>query len=95
MKPFKRLRRIKPMDILSYDDFFYDVWETVSYDIVPSRDYDRNKVLIREMTFGFYHIYKNTCTIEGGYITSEMLPKRAAKLFEEIFSAIKKIGIKL
>lgn len=90
------LRIYRKMDILNFDDYFYDVWDKVPHEVVDDRAYTRNLELIREMTFGLWDIYKNTCTIDDyGFIKTEMSTDRAAKIMTNIFENVKKIGIRI
>ena len=78
------------MDILNFDEFFYEVWENVSFKVVNSDQWGNNQEFIREITFDFYNIYKNTCEIKDGNIYSEMSPTRVARLLTLVFQKINK-----
>lgn len=84
------------MKVLSFDDYFYNVWELVPYTIVNEYTYDRNRDLIKEMTFGLWEIYKNTFKIDDyEFMTSEMSTERAAKILTRVFESVQKLGIRL
>ena len=81
------------MEILNFEDFFYETWEKVPSEVVNDYVWSNNIDLIKELTFVFYNIYYNSIIIKDNYITSEMDPQRTANLLISIFSTINKIGI--
>lgn len=84
------------MEVLSFDDYFYSVWEIVPHEIVNGYMYSRNKELIKELSYGLWEIYKNTFKVdEYGFVTSEMSVQRASKILTKVFETIKNIGLRI
>jgi hypothetical protein len=83
------------MDLLNFEDYFYEVWEMVPQTIVSDRDFDRNRSLIQEITFEYWNIYKNTAKEdEFSLIRSEMGTVRCSNLMCVLFKSFKQIGFK-
>lgn len=84
------------MEVLNFDEYFYSVWELVPHEIVNAYMYERNRELIKEMTFGLWEIYKNTIKIDDyDFISSEMSTERAAKILTRVFESVKNIGLRI
>jgi len=83
------------MDVLVFEDYFYEVWEMVPHSIVSDRDFDRNRSFIQEITFEYWNIYKNTCKEDAfGLVRSEMDTVRCSNLMCVLFKSFKQIGFK-
>lgn len=80
------------MIILTYDEFYSELWSYFSHDSITDEYYEENEEVIRDFIHTFYKVYKNTCAIDEGYLTTEMSPKRAAMLLENILMSLIKFG---
>lgn len=84
------------MEFLNFDDYFYEVWNCVPIEVVNENTYERNKNLIKEMTYGLWEIYKKTFKIEAyEIISTEMSVERAAKILTNVFESVTKIGLRI
>jgi len=84
------------MEVLGFEDYYYEVWALVPHYIVDQDMYDSNRALIKEITYGLWEIYNITVEVDAyEFVTSDMSVERAAKLLTKIFESIQKIGIEL
>ena len=84
------------MEVLGFEDYYYEVWYLVPHYIVSKEMYNDNSGLIKEITYGLWEIYNNTVSVDDyEFITSDMSTERAAKLLTRIFESIQKLGIEL
>lgn len=83
------------MELLSFDDYFYEVWDGIDYSVVSPKIFRKNQDLIREVTYSMWNIYKNTYReVEEDYYVSDMSVERCTNVLSAIFLAFKNIGFK-
>lgn len=76
------------MEELKYEEFFDEVWDYVSEDIVDDVFWDNNQPMLRELTYDLYYMYKNSLvkTNYDSVIFNPLSPKVVAKLIETFFT---------
>lgn len=67
------------------EEFFYEVFNTVSDEVISDEYFDRNKALIIDISNSLHEIYSRTGKIP---------PNMARRIIEEFFSAIRRNGIR-
>lgn len=79
------------MEELKYEEFFDEVWDYVSEDIVSDDFWDENQSMLRELTYALYYMYKNSLvkTNYDSVIFNPLSPKVVAKLIEIFFTNLK------
>lgn len=77
------------MNLLAFEDFLEQTWDYVSDKVVDDKTWNTHIDLIREVTFDYYIIYKNTYFKEDTVLS----PKIAGKLLESVFDKFKKFNI--
>lgn len=81
------------MVILTYDQFFSEVWENFSDNCITEEYYEENQDVIWDFIHTFYELYKKTSTIDrDGYFKTEMTPMRASRLLESLLNSLIKFG---
>jgi len=80
------------MIILTYEQFFSEVWEHFSESCITDEYYEENIDVIWDFIHTFYEVYKKTCDIKDGFLTTEMTPMRASRLLESLLTSLIKFG---
>lgn len=67
----------------NYEDFFTEVWECVSEQVVDDNMWDKHLDKFQEMTFNLYDFYKNTnITLPNGDVHPLVSSKVYARIIE-------------
>lgn len=68
------------MKILNFEEFYYEMWDYVSENVVDDGYWYKNEASLKEFTHGWYRIYLNTTGTNN-----ELSPKILARLLEIAF----------
>ena len=81
--------------ILDYNEFFEEVWDYISEDVVTDEFWQNNEEFIRELTFDYYEFYKKTIVTSqyGEVLFNPLSPSIVARLIEKSIEEFLKIGI--
>ena len=81
------------MVILTYEEFFSELWTYFSDECITDEYYEENQDVIRDFIHSFYKIYKNTSRIDDyGCLVTDMTPMRASTMLENILTSLIKFG---
>lgn len=78
--------------LLTYEEFFEEVWDYVSGKVVDDNYWEAHYDLIKETTFNLYNIFDKTSVNEGGMFYTSFSTKVAAKILESFFSSLQSYG---
>lgn len=70
-------------NIITYETFFEDVWEEVSYSVVSDDLWEKNEDKFQELTFDLYQYYKRThIQLSDGQLYMLIPVKTIARMIE-------------